>query len=242
MEDLRNILNKMGLSSYKIETYLALFKIKSGTIQQIAKNSKVPSCKIYENLKWLHENGYVSMVSQKPLAYRANNPKNIINSEIEKNKEKLEELKNEVEILDINFPAAEKDTIQITISKEGYFKKMKESVLGAKKSIFYTAQHWKTDSELLRLLEQKVKEGVVIKALGPLNKENKLKIQILKEAGVKVKNFNPKEAHYAVYDDSLVIISLRKEPKQSDYSAIWIKSDSLAEILTNHFNDIWKNA
>lgn len=241
MEELRNILNEIGLSSYKIETYISLLKIKSGTIQQIAKSSKVPSCKIYENLKWLHENGYVSMISQKPLAYRANNPKSVINFEIEKNKEKLDKLKSELETVDINLPVAEKDIIQITTTRDGYFKKVKESVAGSKKSILYTAQHWRTDSELVRLLGQKIKEGIIVKALGPLNKENKSSIKWLKDAGVKIKNFSPKEAHFAIYDDSLVIISLRKEPKQSDYSAIWLKSETIAEILTNHFNNIWKN-
>lgn len=240
MDELRKILTEIGLSSYKIETYITLLKIKSGTIQQIAKNSKVPSCKIYENLKWLHENGYITLISQKPLSYRANNPKSIIKSEIEKNKEKLEELNTKLEKVDLNFPVAEKDIIQITTTRDGYFKKIKESVTFAKKSILYTAQNWRIDSELIKLLAEKIKKGVIVKALGPVNKENESKIRWLKDAGIKIKNFIPKEAHFSIYDESLVIISLRKEPKQSDYSAIWIKSETLAEILTYHFNEIWK--
>lgn len=241
MEELKSILRKIGMSNYKIETYVALLKIKSGTVQQIAKNSRVPSCKIYENLKWLHENGYITMISQKPLSYRANNPKSIINSEIEQDMEKLKKLKGELEIINLNLPTAEKNIIQITATRDGYYKKVKESVAGVKKSIFYTAKNWRIDSELIRLLGQKIKQGVIIRALGPVDKENKSKIKWLRDAGVKIKNFSPKEAHYAIYDNSLVIISLRKEPKQSDYSAIWIKSETIAEILTNHFNSIWKN-
>ncbi len=98
MEQLKSILSEMGMSSYKIKTYLSLLKLKSssGTIQQIAKNSSVPACKLYENLKWLHENGYINLISEKPLSYHANNPKSIINSEIEKKKEKLDKLGKEV--------------------------------------------------------------------------------------------------------------------------------------------------
>ncbi len=240
MEQLKAILSEIGLSSYKIETYISLLKIKSGTVQQIAKSSTVPSCKIYESLKWLHENGYISMISQKPLAYRANNPKSVINSEIEKNKEKLDKLKNELETVDINLPVAEKDIVQITSTREAYFKKMKEFAGNVKKSIVYTARHWKVDAELIRLLQEKIKQGVQIRGIGPVSSKEEKNISWLKEIGVKIKKAELEETHFAVYDNSFVVISLRKEPEKSDYNSIFIKSETLAEILTNHFNSIWK--
>jgi len=240
MEELRNILIELGLTSYKIETFFSLLKIKSGTIQQIAKNCNVPACKLYENLKWLHENGYITLVSQKPLSYRANNPKSIISDEIEKRKGNLRKLNDQLQHIKLNLPVAEKEIIQVTVTRDAYFKKIKESVRGVKKSILYTAKNWRVDAELIRLLEEKIKKGVIVKALGPL-KENKEAIRWLKEIGVKVKNYNLEDTHFSVYDNSLVILSLRKDPKKSDYSAIWLKSETLAEVLTNYFNSIWKD-
>ena len=104
MEELTRILSEMGLSNYKIEVYITLVRIRYGTVQQIAKHCKVPACKIYENLKWLHENGYITQISQKPLSYRANNPKSIIKSEIEEEKGKLENLERDLEKIKLNFP------------------------------------------------------------------------------------------------------------------------------------------
>src|SRR3989344_6766346 len=157
MDELTRILSEIGLSNYKIEVYITLVRIRYGTVQQIAKHCKVPACKIYENLKWLHENGYITQISQKPFSYRANNPGSIIKSEIEERKEKLENLKKDLEKIKLNSPAVEKDIIQITTTREGYFKKVKESVKEAKDSIFYTAKHWRVDAELVRSLKQKVK-------------------------------------------------------------------------------------
>ena len=86
MEDLKKILAELGFSTYKAETYISLLKIRTGTIQQIAKISKVPSCKLYENLKWLYENGYISLILQKPLTYKANDPNILLKSEINNRK------------------------------------------------------------------------------------------------------------------------------------------------------------
>jgi sugar-specific transcriptional regulator TrmB len=244
MEELRKILEEMGLSSYKVETYLSLLKLKSssGTIQQIAKNSQVPSCKLYENLRWLYENGYITLVSEKPLSYRANDPKSILNSEIEKRSEKLDELGKEVKSIKFNFPVVEKDIVQITSTKEAYFKKIKELVRNSKKSIYYTAKHWNVDAELIRLLHEKIKHEVKVRAIGPRPskpRENK-NISWLKEIGVKIKYADIKETHFAIYDNSFVLISLRKESEKNDYHAIWIKSGILAELLSNHFEELWK--
>jgi hypothetical protein len=67
-----------------------------------------------------------------------------------------------------------------------------------------------------------------------------LEINWLKNAGVKIKNFEPKETHFAIYDKSIVIISLRSEERKSDYSAVWIKSEALAKILGDYFNMLWE--
>lgn len=241
MEELKRILNEIGLSSYKIEVYLTLLKLRYGTVQQIAKNCKVPACKIYENLKWLHENGYITLISQKPLSYRANNPKSIIKSNIEEQIEELDKLNIDLEKIELDLPSVEKEVIQITTTREGYFTKVKESVKEAKDSIFYTAKHWKVDAELVRLLEQKVKEGVIVRALGLIPNDSK-SIKWLREAGVKIKNYDLKETHFSVYDRSLIIISLRKDPKKSDYSAVWFRSDTLGKILSNHFDNLWKKS
>ena len=92
------------------------------------------------------------------------------------------------------------------------------------------------------MLKKRSDEGAEIRALGPVNRDTRSKVKWLEKATVKVKNFEPKETHFAVYDKSMVIISLRSGSIKSDYSAIWIKSEVLAKILGDYFNVLWENA
>ncbi len=238
MEELRKILTEMEMSSYKIETYLSLLKIKKGTIQQIAKVSKVPACKLYENLKWLYEHGYISLSLEKPLTYQANDPKVILESDINEKEEKLERIKKEIGKLNLIFPQIENDLVEITSSKEAFIKKMKESVIKSKKSISYTTENWSADSELWRLLSEKAKKGVKIRAIGPIDKKTKERAEKIKQAGVKIKPHNLESTRFSIYDKELAIIRIRKD---ESYSSIWIKSEVLAEILENYFNMLWNS-
>lgn len=239
--ELENVLRDLGFSKYKIEAYLALVRLRKGSVGDIAKNSGVPTSKLYEVLKWLHERGFITQISQKPLVFRANDPKSILKDEVQRKKDRLERIEKELDKIDLTFPVAEKDIVQITTTRDAYFKKIKESVINAKYSIDYIAKHWRLDAELIRLLNKKLNEGVGIRSLGPINRDTKSKVEWLKDAGVKIKKFEPKETHFAIYDKSMVVISLRLGDKRSDYSAIWIKSEVLAKILSDYFNTLWGN-
>lgn len=236
---INKILRELGMGSYKIETYLALLKIGSGTIQQIAKNSSVPACKLYENLKWLYEHGYLSLTLEKPLTYQANDPKIILLGEISRRKEGMERLEKELQKLKLDFPRQEKDVVQVTNSREAFFKKMKESVVNSRSSISYLAKSWAVDAELWRLLKDKNKEEVRIRALGPLGK-NISSVKWLAQTGIKMKNYLPGTTRFSVFDKENVIIRLRKD--EANYYSIWIKSEVLAEILENYFDLLWKTA
>ena len=235
------MLSSLGLSKYKIETYMALVRLRKGSVGDIAKNSSVPTSKLYEVLKWLHEKGFITQISQRPLAFRANDPRTVLKDEVGKRKSELERIGEKLDALDMSFPVAEKDIIQITVTKDAYFKKIKESVINANRSIDYIAKNWRLDAELVRLLQEKSRNGVSIRALGPVNKGTNQKVMWLRKAGVKVKNLEPEDTHFAIYDDSMVVISLRSGNSKSDYSAVWIKSEVLARIMSKYFNALWGN-
>lgn len=240
--ELEDVLRDLGFSEYKIKAYLTLVRLKRGSVGDIAKHSGVPTSKLYEVLRGLHETGFITEVSQKPLVFRANDPKSVLKGEIRSKKDSLERIENELDKLSMAFPVAEKDIIQITSTRDAYFKKIKESVSNAKNSIDYLAKHWRLDADLIRLLNKKSDRGVRIRALGPINKEMEPEVRLLRDAGVRIKNFEPEETHFAIYDKSMVVISLRSGEKKSDYSAIWIKSEVLAKILGAYFNILWADA
>jgi len=239
MEGIRKILENLGLSSYKIEVYTTLLQLGTGTIQQIAKNSNIPACKIYENLKWLYERGYVSMVLQKPLTYKVNDPKVVLKSEIEKRKDNLNDIEKELEKTSFDVPLLETNIVQINNSQEAFYKKIKSSIGEAQKSISFIVLSWKLDSEAFKLFKEKVKKGVNVRALGPINKNTQEIINELRKIGVQVKNYDAKATRFSVIDKKTAIIRLRKKDESSYYS-IWIKSEELAEILESYFDMLWK--
>lgn len=239
IEKIKEILHALGFSNYKTETYLSLLKIGSGTIQQISKNTSVPSCKLYENLKWLHEQGYISLTLQKPLTYIINNPQILLQGELNKRKNKLDCFEAQLQKLSFDFPLPEADLIEITNSHEAFFRKIKESVASSKISISYLVKSWIIDNELWRLLKNKKKEGVKIRALGPLNKKTIHKTKWLNKAGIAIRNYIPKTTRFSVFDKKVIVIRLRKD--EANYYSIWIKSEVLAEILENYFDLLWKN-
>jgi sugar-specific transcriptional regulator TrmB len=240
--DLKEILESTGMGKYKSEAYMGLLKIRTGTIQQIAKSCKVPSCKLYECMKWLHENGYATLVSENPLAYRANDPKESIINDVSENIKRLEDIKTRAKEIKLDIPPLEKGIIQLTTTRKGYFEKMKECARRAEKYMHYIAKNWKYDAELLRLRKQKIEQGVELKALGPVNKKTRRAVNIMRKIGIQVRNFEPRGLRFAVYDGKTVIISLRKqEERKEDYPAAYIESDALAEILESKFQEIWKS-
>jgi sugar-specific transcriptional regulator TrmB len=238
MEELKKILNDLGLSSYKSRAYLGLLKIKSGTIQQIAKNSSVPSCKLYEILKWLHEQGYITMILQKPVTYSANDPEIVIRDELAKKERNLKDIESQLGKLNFKFQESDKDAIQITNNKQSFIRKMKETLNNSKGSVDYIIHNWSTDSEIFRISRRMIKNGVKIRVLGPVNEKNLDKVKWSVEAGIEVRNFTPKTTHFSIFDKRIVIVKLRKN--EEDPISIWIKSEVLAEILQDYFNSIWK--
>lgn len=241
--DLKELLLSTGMGSYRADAYLGLLKIKQGTIQQIAKSCKVPSCKLYECLKWLHENGYATLISESPLRYRASDPKEAVLGDISEKLSMLEELKKRAKSLKISIPPQEKGIIQLTTTRKAFFEKMKECAWKAEKYLHYIAKNWKYDAELLRLRKQKLEQGIEMKALGPINKKTMKNVRLMKRIGIQVRNFNPRGLRFSVYDDSMAIISLRKqEEKKEDYPAVYVESDTLAGILEEKFQRLWRVA
>jgi sugar-specific transcriptional regulator TrmB len=240
MEKIENLLREIGLSPYKIQAYTALLRLRSGTIHQIAKNSNVPACKLYEVLKWLHINGYISLILQKPLTYKANDPIRILDDEVTKKQESLEKISSEIRNLKTFIPEIESDLIEITSSKLAFMKKMKDSLSKSKKSVSYIVGTWSIDNASLKLSKKKVSQGVNIRALGPINSKTKKRAEFSRKNDIKVKNFIPKNTRFSVFDKKTVIIKLRKQ--ESDHISIWIKSEVLGEILEDYFNRLWKEA
>ena len=70
----KKALEHLGMSTNEIKTYTALLTIGSGTAEQISKESGVSYSKIYEVLKLLEENKWVTSDDSRPSVYTVNSP------------------------------------------------------------------------------------------------------------------------------------------------------------------------
>jgi sugar-specific transcriptional regulator TrmB len=235
---MEKILTQLGWSDYKKRTYIALLALRKATVGQIAKKSSIPSSKIYETLTWLHQNGYITLIAYSPLMYRANNPKMLLKSTIAEKIGSLQAIQTEVEKLNTDIETLERGVFNITTTKTAFMRKVKEACLATQKSVYGIFMHWKADAELLAI-EQDMK-NIDRKFLGPITSKNKENVKVRVERGANVKHYIPDTTRFTVWDERLVVISLR-EKEGEDYSAIWIENETLGKIMAGHFRQLWKN-
>ena len=235
---MEKILDQLGFSKYKKQAYISLIKLEKAPPLKIAKNANIPSSKIYEILNSLHKDGYISLTCQKPLEYRANNPKSILKSDVNSKINKLKEIEEEINHITTILPITETANIQIISSRNAFFKKVKETITKSNNSIIAIVKNWKIDYELNKLTREFTKRGGEIRFLGPINKENRTKIKEWEKTGIKIKNLNPNTTRFTVWDQKTIAIGFKDEDKK-DYTSLWIEDPYLGKILTEYFNTLW---
>ncbi|MFH1440055.1 MAG: helix-turn-helix domain-containing protein [Candidatus Woesearchaeota archaeon] len=238
---MENILRKLGFSDYKAKAYMTLLKLKSATPCKVAKHSKIPSSKIYEILGWLYEKGYIVQTSEKPVVYEANNPKYILGSEVKSRMSDLENIKKEINNIKSDIEITEKGIFSIIKGYDGFFKKMKEVTQRTQNTSLGIVQSWKTDKEILDLEKNAIKRGVKVRYLGPINSKTKPFIEIRKEFGIEMRNYTSPLTRFAVWDDKILMISIKKDVNE-EFMSLWIENEVLSKIFVDYFDNLWKNS
>lgn len=232
---MKKILENLGFSKYKQKAYIALCNLEQATVGEIRKKSKIPSSKIYEVLSWLYESGYISIAIQKPLTYKINNPKSILQSEVKDRISKLKDI--ELMIKDIALPIEKTDNtnFKIVYGRDAFLKNVKDAVRKSNKEILAIVKHWRSDYELDQLNKEFIKNGGKMKFLGP----NSESAKHWKNQGVKVRNYNPEETRFTIWDKKIIAIGFKNK---KEYFSLWIENELLGMILANHFNSLWTNS
>ena len=70
----RKSLEKVGLTSYEIKTFVSLLKNGELTASELSEKSGVPYSKIYEILSMLVEKGWIGSDKSRPTRYFAKSP------------------------------------------------------------------------------------------------------------------------------------------------------------------------
>lgn len=86
--NLEKELKIFGLSEYEAMAYIALLKLGTANINEIALKSKVPRTRLYDVLLTLETKGWVKHFETRPLVYYPMDPSVVMNNEWEKIKTK----------------------------------------------------------------------------------------------------------------------------------------------------------
>jgi sugar-specific transcriptional regulator TrmB len=235
---MEQLLGKLGFSEYKKRAYIAIIKLGRCKAGEVAKKANIPSSKVYETLDWLYRNGYISLVSAKPLIYKANDPKSVLKSDVRDKIAKLKALEEEINKISTNLGVSEKASFEVVYGRDPFFKKVKEAVARSEKSILAIVKNWRLDYELKELNTGFIKKGGKMLFLGPVTSMNRTRVAEWKKIGVKVKNFVPEMTRFTIWDGKLIAIGFKDE-KERDYFSLWIQNEHLGKIFTDYFNSIW---
>jgi len=235
---MEKVLDKLGFSEYKKKTYLALVRMERAKVRDLVKATSIPSSKIYEILNWLYSNGYISIVSQEPLIYRANDPKNILQNEVRARIDKLKDIESEINKINTGLPLIAKADFQILYGRDAFFNKVKESVAKSNKSVIAVVKNWRIDYDLKELTGNFVKNGGKARFLGPINKDSKKLVSLWNSIGVLTKNHIPDSTRFTVWDGKIITLGL-KDDSSKEYYSLWIENEYLGKILTQYFDKMW---
>ncbi|MBT7903753.1 TrmB family transcriptional regulator [Candidatus Woesearchaeota archaeon] len=240
-----SVLQQLGFSEYKARAYSELCRFGTLSALELSKKSNIPSSKIYEVMKWLHENGYVSIISQKPLVYKANNPKKILKTDVESKINDLKEVKKKIDLLTLPLEHMSEGVFQIVYGRNSFFKRVKESISETNNSVIAIVKTWRIDRELFDLTKEAISRGATIRFLGPITKQNQKTVKIWQEMGVLTKHYIPESTRFTVWDGKVMTIGLKEESESKnkksnkDYVSLWIENKVLGLILTNYFDSLW---
>ena len=87
-------LMKLGLTKYEALAYAALVQLGSGTVADIHRVSGVPSTKLYEVLSRLEAKGWVEILKERPMKFRARPPQEVLDATLKDLSKTCEDVKN----------------------------------------------------------------------------------------------------------------------------------------------------
>lgn len=256
----KEILQNLGLTNMQTRVYLSLLNLKTGTVSEIAKISKIARQDVYKILPDLEEIGLLERIIGNPTEYGAISITNGIGILIAKKTQKNSQIFQEA-IQFANFfqnrnskrlrEKSDKEDKFILIPKRiALINKLKKSFKKVKKSVdaIIPGKDWSRvffefsdDWELLTY------RGVEIRII-----TNKLQIssKLLKEKKFfkNYKNFQIKylkdntNIRAGLHDEERLFIATNPNKDALDSPALFTNNSTIIELFETYFNLSWKNA
>jgi len=239
-------LMKLGLTKYEALAYLALVQLGSGTASEISGLSGGPTTKPYDELSRLEVKGWVEVLRERPMKFRAKPPDEVLTKAIEDVVKAGEEAKAMLREVYERRLDMQRSDVWMVRGLKNVEDKMISMMKRARSSIILTLSKLALDilDEVSEILMDAYWRGLRVRVLlGGLKKEPDL-------GGVEVALMKPALGLTIIYstlivDSSELLLVLpigigRGRPR--DVIGIWVRDEGLARLAEEYVDVVIKTS
>ena len=244
-------LQKLGLTYYEAKAYLALMMTGVTKPSVISEESGIPRTKIYEVLKKLEENNWITIEKGRPSTVTPKYPKEIIENKKSIFNSNIDSLSNELSMSYDSMMSNETLKVRILHSIDNIAQLTAEMIERAEKRIMFMGSLYSPlEIEIIQNKLLKAKQrGVSIRIITvPKIKIKDGEINIIEYlSAVKndIKIGHPYFIKSIMVDDKEILLMLSRVkdeiPDLDNMIAIWIPYSSLTSYMASVFDMDWKN-
>lgn len=256
-EKLIEILNEeLGLTPYESKAYIALLLHGPLSPQGVNQKSGIPRPRTYDVLNSLIGKGLLMEQPGRPTMYAALDPRVGLEKmmmELERKMlRQLEEKRKIAERLSSSLSklhnrsrgaAVEEERVWVTRRDSAFIARYCEAVRNVEKEFFVaTPATSPPEKEVLEAVKQVLKKNKSVRVIRQITpqwtREELVEYEELIKLGDQVKYLNYDGLRYAVFDKKDTVLVL--PPERGTQFAVWISLPSLAAILYEHFETLWR--
>ena len=239
-------LMKLGLTKYEALAYLALVQLGSGTASEISRLSGVPTTKLYDVLSRLEVKGWVEVLRERPMKFRAKPPDEVLTKAIEDVVKAGEEAKAMLREVYERRLDMQRSDVWMVRGLKNVEDKMVSMMKRARSSIILTLSKLALDilDEVNEILTDAYWRGLTVRVLlGGLKKEPDL-------GGVEVALMKPVLGLTIIYsilivDSSELLLVLPigiGKGRPRDVIGIWVRDEGLARLAEEYVDVVIKTS
>jgi len=243
----QQLLESMGFTAYETKVYLALAQLGVATGNEIAKQSGVPTNKVYECLIRLAEKGFIASLGIRPRKYKLLGFQRFY-SALEEKKNSLKDMQRALLSLEQFSKGKQLQDIALVLKGKGKILDMLTQATENTKHFAYSfVGNLNFDYQTAKVSAAALKRGVDIRFIAHKISEHKEIYEQWKRLGVKIRFYPKKEQksiRFTTFDSKICRITIGEPeiPKQEDYLSFWIESPAFASLLKDQFEVMWKKA
>lgn len=242
------VLRPLGLSEYEVRVFLSLVKNGPANYRNIAKESNVPTGKIYQVLSTLRAKGFVEVIQAKPKIYRAIEPKIALRRRLKQLEEDFFELerkiRDELPTLQLQY-SLKHDIIrgvlsEILVGCNSFAKSIRNTLLKTLDEVLVVTPKFDVKPHEEDVFTRLLERGVSIKVLcSGFEEASEDIVSRLRDLGAQIRVEEAVKDKYYVVDDKSVSTFINSS---GENICLQIHGTALGRVLKERFEERWEQA